>query len=82
MIRYGVTNPNGFTYVMAEDVTGYDPELSSQFNKLSHEFVSIKGQIIANQQNGVRTPAEVHARLQKIEKDLEIAKRLHENRRP
>lgn len=37
MLRYQAKNPYGFTYVMAEDVSGIEPTLLEQWNKLSEQ---------------------------------------------
>ncbi len=39
MLRYGANNPYGFTYVMAEEVTGIDPQMLAEWNDLASQLI-------------------------------------------
>ncbi len=70
MLRYAVENPYGFTYVMAEEVTGIDKQLLEQWNQLSGRAAELRGQIIKAQQQGKPAPASTVKELEKIEMEL------------
>jgi len=70
MLRYGVVNPFGFTYVMAEEVTGIDMSLLEKWNELNNRATKLREQILLSEQQGSRPLEEVVKELGEIDNQL------------
>ena len=70
MLRYSVENPYGFTYVMAEEVTGLDPKLLAEWNRLNDEATSLRASILATEQSGQTAPQWVKDQLEATLKEM------------
>jgi hypothetical protein len=70
MIRYYPKNNYGFTYVMAEEVTGIDKTWLAQMNNLVDQAASLQAEIVRAQQRGETAPAETVKALNDIEQKL------------
>lgn len=81
MLRYSAINPYGFTYVMAEEVTGIDPALLAQWNELNSKLANLRAQILTAQQSGQTVPTAVldelravEAKMEELARQMEIAR--------
>lgn len=72
MLRYGVENPHGFTYVMAEEVTGYDPVVLAQVNDLNVRAASLRAEILTALQAGKKPSPKTINALRQIEAEAAI----------
>lgn len=82
MLRYGVENPHGFTYVMAEDFTGISIELLNQWNDLNQKYSSLMAEILKAQENGEEAPVEKRVELISIEDQLrKLAQEMEKSRK-
>lgn len=72
MLRYGAENPYGFTYVMAQEVTGLDPKLLAQWNQLNDRAAGVRAQILTAQQQGLPVTRATREELSDLEAQLEV----------
>lgn len=81
MLRYSAENPYGFTYVMAEEVTGVDPEVLAQWNELNGKLASLRAQVLTAQQKGRKVPKSVLAEMKSVQAKLaKLAKKMEKSR--
>lgn len=82
MLRSGFENPYGFTYVMAEEVTGYDQNLLAQWNKVNTKMAKLRALVLTTEQYGYSIPAEIKEEIKAVELELqEISQKIKESKK-
>ncbi len=74
MLRYQAENPYGFTYVMAEEVTGIDPALLAEWNVLKNRLSTLRAQILNTQMSGGKVSSDLLAEAAELEAKMEVLK--------
>ena len=76
-LRYGTQNPYGFTYVLAEDMTGVDPNLLDQWNTLNDKYTHLLAQVLTNNENQQKTEKSVLDDLTAVKEQMnDLAKKM------
>lgn len=73
MLRFAPQNPYGFSYVMAEDVSGLDTGLLKEWNELNDELAGLRGQVLTAERNGQTVSDTVLKQLQAKEIEAQAA---------
>lgn len=71
-LRYSVNNPYGFTYIIAEEITGLDPVLLEKWNRLNLRLSQLKEEEIQARKNGKKFPKKSQKEIDHVENEIRI----------
>ena len=70
MLRYYPRNPYGFTYIMAEEVTGIDLAVLARWNDANARLSELKAQVIEFERNRQPIPASTYENIRVLELEI------------
>ncbi len=75
-LRIHANNPYGFTYIMAEDITGINKEALAEYNELNSRLSKLREEVLLAERDGREVSEETIAEIRKIESKMrEVSER-------